>query len=145
MNFLESDMHTAFVEVLREELGGAYVDMVEIVGGMDGLPNAFYAELRRQLWFGAQVHAIDQDDHSVTVYYRDGSGSYAITGSHAICTLPFSVLRHIEILTPFSRGKQRAIRQLTTTPPPRSCSRCVSASGRPRMASSVARPSRTSP
>jgi monoamine oxidase len=112
MNFLESDMHTAFVEVLREELGGAYVDMVEIVGGMDGLPNAFYAELRRQLWFGAQVHAIDQDDRSVTVYYRDGSGSYAITGSHAICTLPFSVLRHIEILTPFSRGKQRAIRQL---------------------------------
>lgn len=35
-----------------------------------------------------------------------------MTGDHAICTLPFSVLRHVEVLTPFSRGKQRAIRQL---------------------------------
>jgi monoamine oxidase len=112
MNFLESDLHNGFVEVLREELGGAYVDMVEIVDGMDRLPNAFYASLRREVWFGAQVHAIDQDDQSVTVYYRDGSGSYAITGDHVICTLPFSVLRHVELLTPLSRGKQRAIRQL---------------------------------
>src|SRR3990170_1913285 len=45
MNFLESDMHNALVEVLREDIGGAYVDMQEIAGGMDQLPNAFYAEL----------------------------------------------------------------------------------------------------
>jgi monoamine oxidase len=77
MNFLESDMHNAFVEVLREELGGAYVDMVEIVGGMDRLPNAFYERLRRAVWFGAQVHAIDQGADSVTVHYRTGAGSYS--------------------------------------------------------------------
>jgi monoamine oxidase len=112
MNFLESDLHNAFVEVLREEVGRAYLDMVEIVGGMDQLPNAFYQHLRRQVWFGAQVHAIDQDADGVTVHYRTGAGSFAVTGDHAICTLPFSVLRHIEVLTPFSRGKQRAIRQL---------------------------------
>ncbi len=29
-----------------------------------------------------------------------------------ICTIPFSVLRHIEVLQPFSRPKQKAIRQL---------------------------------
>ena len=45
MNFVESDLHNAVVEVLREDLGGAYVDMQKIVGGMDRLPNAFYAEL----------------------------------------------------------------------------------------------------
>jgi monoamine oxidase len=111
MNFLEADMHNAFVEVLREELGGAYVDMVEIAGGMDRLPKAFYQRLRRQVRFGAQVHAMDQDPDSVTVHYRTGSGSYSVLGDYVICTLPFSVLRHIEILTPFSRGKQRAIRQ----------------------------------
>ena len=42
MNFVEADMHNAVVEVLREDLGGAYVDMQTIVGGMDALPNAFY-------------------------------------------------------------------------------------------------------
>ena len=47
MNFLEADMHNSLVEILREDLGGAYVDMQEIAGGMDGLPNAFYGAARR--------------------------------------------------------------------------------------------------
>ena len=47
LNFLEADMHNAVVEVLREDLGGAYVDMQEIVGGMDLLPNAFFARAGR--------------------------------------------------------------------------------------------------
>src|SRR3954470_3690142 len=38
--FLESDMANAVVEVLREDLGGAYVDMQEIVGGADLPPGA---------------------------------------------------------------------------------------------------------
>ena len=46
MNFLEADMHNAVVEILREDLGGAYVDMQEIVGGMDLLPRAFYGALQ---------------------------------------------------------------------------------------------------
>ena len=33
-------------------------------------------------------------------------------GDDAIITAPFPVLRHIEVLKPFSRAKQRAIRQL---------------------------------
>jgi monoamine oxidase len=35
-----------------------------------------------------------------------------VTGDYAIVTIPFSVLRQVEVLTPFSREKQRAIRQL---------------------------------
>jgi monoamine oxidase len=61
--------------------------------------------------FGAEVHAIDQHPGSVTVY-RTRAGRFSVTGDYAICTLPFSVLRHIEMLKPLSRGKQRAIRQL---------------------------------
>ncbi|MGH2446071.1 MAG: flavin monoamine oxidase family protein [Candidatus Limnocylindria bacterium] len=112
MNFLESDMHNAFVEVLREDLGRAYVDMVEIAGGMDGLPNAFYRHLRRQIRLGADVFAIDQDPGSVTLHYKTEAGRFSVTGDYAICTVPFSVLRHVEVLAPFSREKQRAIRQL---------------------------------
>jgi monoamine oxidase len=37
----------------------------------------------------------------------------SVTGDYAICAIPFSVLRDIEILnTPFSRPKQKAIREL---------------------------------
>ena len=35
-----------------------------------------------------------------------------MTGDYAICALPFSVLRDIEVLKPFSREKQKAIREL---------------------------------
>jgi monoamine oxidase len=112
MNFLESDMHNALVEVLREDIGGAYVDMQEIAGGMDHLPNAFYAQVAPEVRLGAEVFAIDQDADSVTVHYKTEAGRFTERGDYAICTLPFSVLRSVEVLTPFSHGKQRAIRQL---------------------------------
>lgn len=112
MNFVEADMNNAVIEQLREDLGKAYVDMQEIVGGMDLLPRAFYKELQSIVRFGAIVHAIDQNDDGVTVYYKTESGRFSITGDYAICTLPFSVLRSIEVLKPFSHEKQKAIRQL---------------------------------
>ncbi|MGH2709606.1 MAG: flavin monoamine oxidase family protein [Actinomycetota bacterium] len=112
MNFVEADMNNAVVEVLREDLGGAYEDMQTIVGGMDALPNAMYAAIADRVRFGTEVHAIDQDDTSVTIHYKTEAGRYTATADYAICTLPFPVLRTIEVLTPFSHEKQRAIRQL---------------------------------
>jgi monoamine oxidase len=112
MNFLEADLHNACLEVLREDIGGAYVDMQEIAGGMDRLPNAFYDALQREVRLGAEVHALDQDEASVTVHYKTEAGRFAAVGDYAIVTVPFSVLRTIEALKPFSHGKQRAIRQL---------------------------------
>jgi monoamine oxidase len=110
MNFVESDLHNSFVEVLREELSGAYVDMSTIVGGMDALPNAFYFELQDSIRLGTEVRAIEQDDTSVTLRCRVGPDTVSYTGDYVICTVPFSVLRPIEHR--FSREKERAIRQL---------------------------------
>jgi monoamine oxidase len=112
MNFLESDLHNACLEVLREDLTGAYVDMQEIVGGMDGLPNAFYDGLQSRVRLGAEVYALGQDEDSVTVHFKTEAGRFAATGDYAVCAVPFPVLRHIEVLDPFTQGKQRAIRQL---------------------------------
>jgi len=112
MNFVEAGINNAVVEEFREDFGKAYEDMQEIVGGSDNLPNAFYAELADRIRFGAEVHAIDQDTDSVTVHFKTEAGRYSVSGDHAIVTLPFSVLRQVEIMTPFSREKQRAIRQL---------------------------------
>ncbi len=111
MNFVESDLHNSFIETLREELGKAYVDMQEIAGGMDLLPNAFYGELQDSVRFGCEVRRIDQDAHSVTAYCRQGPDRFTLTGDYAICTLPFSVLRTVEHRS-FSREKERAIREL---------------------------------
>jgi len=112
MNFVEADMNNAVVEVLREDLGGAYVDMQEISGGMDGLPNAFYRELEPEVRFGHEVHAIERDDASVTVHVKTEAGRFAVGGDRVICAVPFPVLRTIEVRPGFDRDKQRAIRQL---------------------------------
>jgi monoamine oxidase len=111
MNFLESDLHHALVEILREDLGRAYVDMVEIEGGMDRLPNAFYAELQDRVRMGVEVQAIEQDETSVTAHCRQGPDRFSLRGDYMVCALPFSVLRHVE--KRFSREKHRAIRQLS--------------------------------
>ncbi len=112
MNFVESDLNNAVLELLREDLGKAYMDMQEIVGGMDRLPNAFYGELQGEVRLGAEVYALDQDDRSVTAHYKTESGRFTATGDYMVCTVPFPVLRTIEVMKPFSRDKQRAIRQL---------------------------------
>ena len=113
MSFRESNMNAAVVEQLREIVGKAFEDMQEIATGMDSLPNAFYEQLKPFVRFGSEVTAIDQDPDSVTVHYKTASGRFTVRGDYAICAIPFSVLRDIEILnTPFSRAKQKAIREL---------------------------------
>jgi monoamine oxidase len=112
MNFVEAGLNNAVMEEFREDFGRAFEDMQEIVGGMDNLPNSFYRAIPDRVRFGAEVHAIDQDPDGVTVHFKTEAGRFSERGDYAIVTVPFSVLRQVEILTPFSREKQRAIRQL---------------------------------
>jgi monoamine oxidase len=108
----ESEMNNAFLEVLNEDIHHFYEDLVEIKGGMDRLPLAFFPELERDIRFGAVVVAIDQTPTSVIVHYRTETGRFQAEAGHCICTIPFPVLRHVEFPHPLSRAKQRAIREL---------------------------------
>jgi len=108
----EAIMNTAFLELLREELGAYYTNMVEVVGGSDNYPRAFLPALRKHIRFGARMIALDQDADSVTVHYQTGAGRAMQTADYGIITTPFPVLRHVESLQPLSAAKHRAIRQL---------------------------------
>jgi monoamine oxidase len=108
----EALMNASFLELFREEAGNYYTNMVEVVGGMDHLPRAFLPELRGHIRFGARMTAIDQSADSITVHYETAAGPAQVSGDYAIITIPFAALRHVEILKPFARAKQKAIRQL---------------------------------
>lgn len=108
----EAMMNTSFLECFREEAGHYYTNMVEIAGGMDHLPRAFLPALGPYIRFGARMIALDQTPESAIVHYETPAGRFQAAGDYAIVTAPFPVLRHIEVLKPFSRAKQRAIRQL---------------------------------
>lgn len=108
----EAIMNSSFLELLREEVGGYYTDMYTVKGGMDQLPNAFLPALQGKIIYGARLTAIEQTAGGVTLHTRSLAGRQSFSADSAIITIPFPVLRHIEVLQPFSPGKQRAIRQL---------------------------------
>lgn len=108
----ESRLNASFIELLREKQSRSFLDLVELEGGMDNLPRAFLPTLSSHIRFGAKMIAIDQGPDSVTIHYQTLAGREQATGDYAILAVPFPVLRHVEMLPPFSNTKQRAIRQL---------------------------------
>lgn len=108
----EALMNSCFLELLREEIGRFYEDLFQIEGGMDRLPLAFVPGLSNRIRYGARMTAIEPGERSVTIHYATAAGRTSVSGDFAIITAPFPVLRHVEVTTPFSPGKRRAIRQL---------------------------------
>lgn len=108
----EALMNSCFLELLREEVGRFYVDLLQIEGGMDLLPRAFLPGLASRIRFGARMTTIEPMESGVTIHYQTVGGRARVMGDYAIVTVPFPVLRHVEVTTPFSMAKRRAIRQL---------------------------------
>ena len=112
LNNQEAMMNSSFLELFREDGSNYYTNMCQIADGADHLPHAFMHELGPRIRFGAKMIAIDQTPEEVIIHYQTRSGRFTARGDYAIITVPFPVLRHVEVLKPFSRAKQRAIRQL---------------------------------
>ena len=107
-------MNNAVVEVLREDLGKA---LRRHAGDRrrHGPPaeRVLSASCQDEIRFGAEVHAIDQDADSVHGPLQDRGRpvlGHAATTRSARSRSPCCAT--IEVMTPFSREKQRAIRQL---------------------------------
>jgi monoamine oxidase len=108
----EASMNASFLELFREEAGNFYENMCQISGGMDLLPRAFLPDLLPRIRFGARLVALEQDGAGVTVHFRSAAQRGSERGDFCILTVPFPVLRHVEVAPAFGRAKQRAIRQL---------------------------------
>ena len=109
---LEPDLNSSILESLQIDLQWQDTDMVQIVGGMDRLPMAFLPDLEKCIQFGAEMVALDYQDDSVTVHYQSEAGLEHVTGDFAIITIPYPALRFVDVIKPFSFGKQMAIRQV---------------------------------
>ncbi|HMZ07148.1 MAG TPA: flavin monoamine oxidase family protein [Anaerolineales bacterium] len=112
LNNQEAMMNLSFLELFREDSGNYYTNMCEIIGGMDNLPHAFLPLIGPRIHYGARMTAIDQTPEEAVIHYQTLAGRFELRADYAIITVPFPVLRHVEVLKPFSRAKQRAIRQL---------------------------------
>lgn len=94
---LESRFHFSLVEWFCHYYEDVFGDLVYIVEGADSLPRAFEAHLLDNIRLGAQVYSICQTDEKVVVRYRCGQRSQSLTADECILTVPFALLRHMEI------------------------------------------------
>jgi monoamine oxidase len=83
----------------------------KVAGGNDRLPAAFATRLASRIRYSAPVVKIRHDASGVTVMYRQADAVQELRADHAVCTIPFPVLRHMDV-APLSSAKRRAIAEL---------------------------------
>ena len=92
------------------ELGGAPERWQKIKGGTDLLPAAFAKRLGGKIIYGAPVFRIEQDAKAARVIFLKAGAPHTFTADSVLCTIPFSVLRDIE-LPGLSQRKRDAIKR----------------------------------
>ena len=86
-----------------------------ITGGTDLLPKAFAARLAPRIRYESPVVAIEPGESGASVIIGRQGEHQRVTADHVVCTIPFAVLRHVNISVPFSPKKTQAIHQLPYT------------------------------
>ena len=71
--------------------------LYKIAGGNDQLPKAFAARLADKIVYNAPVQRIEQNQMGVSAIYAQNGASRRIVADKLICTIPFPVLRRVEI------------------------------------------------
>ena len=80
-----------------EDLGGNPERWHKIKGGSDQLPKAFAEKLAGKIRYGTPVVRIEQDANQARVVFLDAGRRQTLAGDVVLCTIPFSVLRRIEL------------------------------------------------
>jgi monoamine oxidase len=88
---------------------GEFTKTYGLVGGNDQLPNALARTLGERVTYNSPVVRLVHGDDGVTVTVRHRSRQHEVRADHCICTLPFPVLRDVEITPGFSDLKMKAI------------------------------------
>ncbi|WP_054972570.1 flavin monoamine oxidase family protein [Paenibacillus sp. A3] len=113
---LEGLMQQAFLGTLQFFMPLIQQRMYEIVGGSDLLPRAFIPQLQEDILFQRRMTRIIQHSGGVTIQAVDEKSldQYSISGDIAIVSIPFTVLKFVEVEPrhSFSHQKWKAIREL---------------------------------
>lgn len=95
----------ALTRNLGPDLGGKPERWHKIKGGSDLLPKAFAEKLAGKIHYGAAVVRIEQDASQARVVFMEAGRKQALTADSVLCTIPFSVLRNIELPALSSRKR----------------------------------------
>jgi monoamine oxidase len=109
------DSYSALLMLRRLALRRTEALRFAIRGGTDLLPKAFATRLAPQIRYQSSVVRIEPGETSASVVVRQDGRLQRLTADHVVCTLPFSVLAHVDVAPPFSPQKARAVDLLPYT------------------------------
>ena len=104
------------LDFVHDAVSHAAPTLSKIRGGNDLLPYAMAAELSEVIHYGAKIVRIAHDADGVTITCETPTGRHELRADRAICTLPYTVLRDIEVAPGWSETKGRAVRGLYMGP-----------------------------
>ena len=96
----------AMTQNYGQDLGGKPERWSTIKGGSDLLPKAFADKLAGKIQYGAAVVKIEQDANQARVVFVSNGRQQTFSADKIICTIPFSVLRDIEMPGLSTRKKE---------------------------------------
>ncbi len=98
------------------ELVNENASLSKIKGGNDQLPRAFAAKLSEAIRYGCAVEHIQRNEKRVRIACRHAGILDHIEADAAICTIPYTVLRHIPVSPEWSPKKRNVIDHLYSGP-----------------------------
>lgn len=116
---LEAWMNMSLLEALR--MTGEHApdtQLLEVEGGSDRLARAFLPQLSPWIHYGCRVFRLEQDDRGVRVSYRKAPHPrvFTRTADRVLVTVPFSVLRMMQISPTPSHHFRYLLRSLVYAP-----------------------------
>ena len=95
------------------ELGGAPSRWTKIKGGNDLLPRAFAERMANTIHYNSPVVRIEQDATSARAVFMRNGTTEVLAADRILCTVPFSVMRNIQLPANFPEKKIKALNELT--------------------------------
>jgi monoamine oxidase len=118
MTFLGEDFD--YVSALQDSIWEAFFERgktwSKLRGGNDQLPRAFAQKLGTRMHYGAAVRRVAQDKEKVTLSVSRAGRLEQVEAERVVLTIPFSVLRDVELDSSFSSHKRTVISNLRYYP-----------------------------
>jgi len=106
----------AAADFIKDVLNHNAVPLTKIKGGNDQLPQAIAARLSDIIHYGCSVEHIERSEKRVHIACRQAGMLDHVGAEAAICTIPYSVLRHIPVTPEWSPGSATQLTTLTMAP-----------------------------
>jgi monoamine oxidase len=102
----------AALDFMRDAYSHHTESLSKIKGGNDQLPRAFAAKLSDLIHYGCAVEHIERGEDRVRISYRHAGLMDHMEAEAVICTIPYSVLRHIAVTPEWTQEKRKVIDSL---------------------------------